>query len=60
MANRTYRCVHCGEEFTVDDDTQDLIDEGFIMLPPDTCDECYDMIINLDMIDIGSDADPGL
>jgi hypothetical protein len=55
-----YRCIHCGDYFTPNKEDQDLIEEGFIMLPPDTCDDCFDMITNLDMIDIGSDADPGL
>ena len=59
MIDRKYRCVHCGEYFTPNKDDKELIEEGWIM-PPDTCDDCFDLITNLDMIDIGSDADPGL
>jgi hypothetical protein len=55
------RCKVCGEFFNPDDETFELISEGFIDAV-DTCDECWDMLNHLydDTEEMMSDADPGL
>lgn len=57
------RCRSCGEFFNPDDETLDLLSEGFIS--PDNvnfCDDCWDMLEHLqdDITEQLSDADMGL
>jgi hypothetical protein len=57
------RCKVCGEFFNPDEETEELMSEGFIA--PDsvnTCDDCWDMLNHLfyDTEEMISDADPSL
>ncbi len=57
------RCKHCGEYFTPDDDTMELISEGWVdSNQVNTCDDCFEMLRNpiFDESEMISDADPGL
>ncbi len=57
------RCKVCGEFFNPDEETMELVSEGYIdSASVDTCDDCWDMLNNLfnDTEDMISDADPGL
>lgn len=57
------RCKVCGEFFNPDNDTTELLSEGFITSDSiDTCDDCWYMLNHLDddSQDMISDADPGL
>jgi hypothetical protein len=57
------RCKHCGEFFCPSDESVDLISEGYISSDNvDICDDCWEMINQPpdDLVDIYSDADPGL
>jgi len=57
------RCMHCGEYFFLDEETLELMTEGYISSATvNTCDECWGMISNPpdDISDMYSDADPGL
>jgi hypothetical protein len=57
------RCIHCGENFFPDEETLELISDGYIPSSTvNTCDECWDMINQPqdDFSDMYSDADPGL
>ena len=57
------RCKVCGEFFYPDDETKELVSEGYITSDcVNTCDECWDMLNHLfdDIEDMISDADPGL
>jgi len=56
--SRNYKCISCGEVFSVDKETQYLINEGFIQMP-DTCDYCASSLDHVEP-DYFSDADPGL
>lgn len=62
MAQKKYRCIHCGEEFTLSKEDQIDMDEGYIDTIPDTCDDCMFNINHpsYDIMDLHSDADPGL
>jgi hypothetical protein len=55
------RCKVCGEFFVPDQETIELVSEGYIA-PVDTCDDCWDMLnhINDDIEEMISDADPGI
>jgi hydrogenase maturation factor HypF (carbamoyltransferase family) len=55
-------CKKCGESFSIDKSTEDLFDEGFIVLSDICiCEDCYDMMQNTDFeYEQQSDADPGL
>jgi hypothetical protein len=61
MNNGKYRCVHCGEYFD-DPEYEEIADCGFFAPPPDTCEECCDMINHPphDINELHSDSDPGL
>jgi RNase P subunit RPR2 len=57
------RCKHCGEYFCPGEDTQDLLEGGYIdSSTVNTCDECWDLISTsqYDLIETYSDAEPGL
>jgi len=57
------RCKVCGEFFSTDEETVELVSEGFIdSVVIDTCDDCWDMMNHLydDTEDMICDADPGL
>jgi hypothetical protein len=58
------RCTVCGEYFHPNDETIELISEGWITADSiNTCDECFEMIKNPfydDLSEMISDADPGL
>ncbi len=57
------RCKHCGEYFTPDDETIELISEGYIERSTvNTCDECFEMLRHpsFDESEMISDADLGL
>ena len=57
------RCKHCGEFFCPSDESVDLISEGYISSDTvNICDDCWEMINQPpdDLVDIYSDADPGL
>lgn len=57
------RCKVCGDFFTPDEETYELVSEGYITSDSvNTCDECWDMLNHLfdDDEDMISDADPGL
>jgi len=57
------RCIICGEYFTPDDETIELISEGWADRSlVNTCDDCFDMLRNptFDESEMISDADPGL
>jgi hypothetical protein len=55
------RCKVCGEFFIPDNETAELVSDGYID-PIDTCDDCRDMLNHLydDTEEMFSDADPGL
>ena len=55
------RCKVCGEFFIPDNETAELVSDGYID-PIDNCDECWEMINQPpdDFLDMYSDADPGL
>jgi len=55
------RCKVCGEFFSPDEETTELMSEGYIETV-DTCDDCWNMLNHLydDTEDMISDADPGL
>jgi formate dehydrogenase maturation protein FdhE len=57
------RCKVCGEFFSPDEETVELVSDGYIdSVAIDTCDECWDMLNHLydDTEEMISDADPGL
>ena len=57
------RCIHCGEYFFPDEETLELISDGYIStFTVNTCDECWEMINQPpeDYSEMYSDADPGL
>jgi len=57
------RCILCGDYFFPDEETLELIFDGYISsFTVNTCDECWDMINQLpdDFSDKFSYADPGL
>jgi len=57
------RCRHCGDYFSPNPETQELIAEGFLTLTSvDTCDECWELMeySEVDCSESFSDADPGL
>jgi len=57
---RIFRCRHCGEVFTVSNETLELLEEGYITIPEE-CDDCLDLSNNSqEEIYSFSDADPGL
>ena len=55
------RCKVYGEFFNPDNETIELVSDGYIDTV-DTCDECWDMLNHLfdDTEEMFSDADPGL
>jgi hypothetical protein len=57
------RCRICGDFFCPNDDTLDLIEEGYIdAATSNLCDDCSDLIqlSEYDYYETFSDADPGL
>jgi hypothetical protein len=58
MSNGKFRCVHCGEYFTLNNSENELYEEGWITIEPDCCEDC----INNSQCeeDSYSDADNGL
>jgi formate dehydrogenase maturation protein FdhE len=57
------RCKVCGEFFNPDEETVELVSEGFIdSASVNTCDDCWVMLKHLyeDTEEMISDADPGL
>jgi hypothetical protein len=57
------RCIHCGEYFFPDEETLQLMNEGYISTSDvNTCDECWEILNQPpdDIMDMFSDADPGL
>lgn len=57
------RCKVCGEFFCPDEETKELVSEGYITSDSvNTCDDCWDMLNHLydDTEEMISDADPGL
>jgi hypothetical protein len=58
------RCKLCGEYFFPDDETLELMSDGYILSGDvNTCDDCWDMLNHSnsdDLSDMISDADPGL
>lgn len=57
------RCRHCGELFCPNDESVDLISEGYISSDTlNICDDCWDMIEHLqdDISEFPSDSDMGL
>jgi hypothetical protein len=57
------RCKVCGDFFNPDEETLELISEGFMSRDSiNTCDNCWDMLNHLynDNEEMISDADPGL
>jgi len=63
MGCNIFTCRHCGEEFRVDEETMDLIENGYVG-PPDTCGDCGGEDSSYGPTGHGdtcmSDADPGL
>jgi hypothetical protein len=57
------RCKVCGEFFSPDDETLELMSDGYLNSGDvNTCDDCWDLLNHLydDPSDMISDADPGL
>ena len=57
------RCVHCGENFFPDEETLELISDGYISSATlNTCDECWEMLNHPpdEFSEIFSDSDSGL
>lgn len=57
------RCKACGEFFYPDEETTELVSDGYITSDSvNTCDDCWDILNHLfdDIEDMISDADPGL
>ncbi len=54
-----FRCIHCGSRFNLDDENQELYDEGWFNTEPDCCDDCTNDCYEQDY-ECHSDADPGL
>ena len=57
------RCKVCGEYFFPDEETLELMSDGYLISGDvNTCDDCWDMLNQPpdDFIDMDSDADPGL
>jgi hypothetical protein len=57
------RCKVCGDLFSPNDETFELMSDGYISsIDINTCDECWDIINHQyeDLSDIISDADSGL
>ena len=57
------KCIYCGEYFNPDEDTLELMSEGFIdSSQVNICDVCFEMLKNpcFDESEMISDADPGL
>jgi hypothetical protein len=57
------RCKVCGEFFSPDNETVELVSDGYIdSASIDTCDDCWEMLNHLydDTEEMISDADPGL
>ena len=54
-------CIHCGEKFSINKNTIDMIENGYITIDQvTTCDLCFETMESpLDYNEI-SDADPGL
>jgi len=56
--SRKYVCRYCGDYFSVDKETEQLINDGYFQ-GPDTCVDCASSIDYAEP-DYFSDADPGL
>lgn len=41
MSNkREFRCIHCGQYFTLSDEEEELLEEGYLNYEPNECDDC--------------------
>jgi len=56
------KCIHCGEYFFPDEETIEILSEGFIeSASVNICDECWEILNQPpDYSDMISDADPDL
>jgi len=60
---REFRCIHCGEYFSLSKEEQKDYEEGYFDIEPDACDFCMDNNLpdnHPDRIYEFSDADNGL
>lgn len=55
-----FRCIHCGSRFNVNDEENEAYENGFFMIDPDCCDDCFDNLEHAPDYPEFSDADPGL
>ena len=54
-----FRCIHCGGRFNLNDEENEVYEQGFYAIDPDCCDDCYGNNSFADYPEF-SDADPGL
>ena len=57
------KCIHCGEYFVPDEETLQLMTDGYISSSDvNTCDECWEILNHPpdDIMDMFCDADSGL
>ena len=40
MANRKFRCTYCGDWFELNDEDNELFEEGYLTHEPDCCGNC--------------------
>lgn len=40
MSTGRFRCIHCGERFNLDNENDELYNEGHFMFEPDCCNDC--------------------
>lgn len=59
MGNGRFRCIHCGDRFDLEPEEEESYENGFFMIEPDCCDDCFHNTGGSDF-DTYSDADPGL
>lgn len=55
-----FRCIHCGCRFNLNDEENEAYENGFFMIDPDCCDDCFDNLEHAPDYPEFSDADPGL
>jgi hypothetical protein len=58
--SQEFRCIYCGDMFTLKGDDVELWEEGYLCEPPNCCYYCVSDDSSAIINDCYSDADPGL
>jgi hypothetical protein len=58
--NGRFRCIHCGDRFNLNDEENEAYENGFFMIDPDCCADCFLNLEHAPDYPDFSDADSGL